>query len=340
MESHPVNANFRRGAGEVHELVQQRVTGHRMTVRRVVGQQEGERTGPVFPWNPRNRALRTEDVLQVLARGGSAHVPKDLQLFARAVTHPSYTWSGCELLPPTPGQSLEERYGREARSFAAEQGMPLDPTVPLEDLPAVGGCSYDLLEFLGDSVVNLCIVDHLRRRFPDKQEGFLTKMKIRLVCGSQLSAFSQHLGLVPFLRLGLTEELSGSRENMKLQEDMFEAFIGALFLDAGKDVRVCAEVIEKVLEEVVNFSDLVQNDTNYKDQLLRYYALHFQGQYPKYREIDAGNAAGTYLMGVLSPDEGEIVATGEHRNKRKAEQIASRNALIYFGALDHYAVRN
>jgi hypothetical protein len=103
--------------------------------------------------------------------------------------------------------------------------------------------------------------------------------------------------------------------------------------------------VEHLLRELVNFSDLVKIDTNYKDQLLRFYATRFHRIYPKYCELetprpssDGPGMTGVFRMGVLSPDENEIVAVAEHRNKRQAEQLASRLALVYYGAIDMFAV--
>lgn len=289
----------------------------------------------LVPWNESNRRLTEEDVIGWLRQAGVDYVPKNLGLFQQAMTHPSYTeeeWP--HLADTTPEQSWEEWRKEHPDEDVSSDGGG-DWLVPL------GKESYNTLEFLGDSVLNLCVVDHLTQRYPKEQEGFLTKLKIRLVCGSQLSVFTQALRMQDRILISwLSDHEHHTRENLKVLEDVMEAFLGALFLDSGRDYVICSRVIEALLERCVNFTELVHTDTNYKDQLLRYYAAHFYGATPRYHEIrvpqDPGNVRGVFVMGVLAPPTpglpgDRIIAVGEHKNKKRAEQMASKKALAYLG---------
>lgn len=263
-----------------------------------------------LPWNDCNAPLDQKTAERWLATAGIEYAIKDMRPFHSALTHPSYTrreWPGMEDTPPG--------------------------TVPLavED--------YERLEFLGDSVLNTCVVDVLREMFPHRDQGFLTKLKIRLVCGSQLAIFTQHIGMQKHVLLSWAAEHEGClRDNLKVLEDVFESFLGALFLDSGRDYVLCYRLVNHLLERTVNMTEMEQIDTNYKDQLLRYYAAHFHGSTPRYHEIETPQTGrrGLFVMGVLAPPTSNgagrvIIAVGEHKNKKRAEQMASKKALAYFG---------
>lgn len=91
------------------------------------------------------------------------------------------------------------------------------------------------LEFLGDAVLELCVSRYLYRELPEAPEGELTRMRSAIVCEPSLVAAAKNLDFPRYLRLGKGEELSGGRERPSLLADVFEAFIGALFLDRGLD---------------------------------------------------------------------------------------------------------
>lgn len=290
----------------------------------------------LLPWNERNRRLTRDIVEGWLRQAGVDYAPRNLELFQQAMVHPSYTleeWSALAGEAPADSWAAWRKEHADLPDGAIASG---DWLVPLAKE------SYNTLEFLGDSVLNLCVVDHLTQRYPREQEGFLTKLKIRLVCGSQLSIFTQTLGMQDHIVMSWSaDHEQHARDNLKVLEDVMEAFLGALFLDSGRDYVVCSRVIEFLLERCINFTELVHTDTNYKDQLLRYYAAHFHGATPKYHEIrtpqDAGNVRGVFVMGVLAPPtfgpghDKLVISVGEHKNKKRAEQMASKKALAYFG---------
>ena len=131
-------------------------------------------------------------------------------------------------------------------------------------------------------------------------------------------------------------------------EDVFEAFIGALYLDfneleitnsnmdfySGLGFQVCQLFIINIIEKFVDFSDLILNDYNYKDQLLRYFQHTFQIT-PKYQMIsqEGQSHERVFRMAVLDRD-GQVLNVGEGRTKKKAEQEASKFTLIRFGVIE------
>ena len=101
------------------------------------------------------------------------------------------------------------------------------------------------LEFLGDAVLELAVSEYLFQRYPKMSEGDLTRTRARVVCEASLASFAKELGFGEHVRLGKGEEMTGGRSRPSLLADVFEAFIGALFLDSG------LEQVKKFLERVV-----------------------------------------------------------------------------------------
>ena len=157
------------------------------------------------------------------------------------------------------------------------------------------------------------------------------------------------MGLAPHMVISRhVEDRCNGRTNLRILEDVFESFIGALYLDfnekdvchpkmefySGLGFQVCQVFIISIIEELIDFSDLILNDYNFKDQLLRYFQQNFQ-QTPKYKQIlvEGPPHERFFTMAVLK-NEDEIVAYGKEKSKKKAEQIASKNALIKYGAIE------
>ena len=91
------------------------------------------------------------------------------------------------------------------------------------------------LEFLGDAVLQLLVSEHLFQTHPDRSEGELTRMRAAIVCEPSLAKFAEMLDFGSYVRLGKGEEQLGGRQRPSLLADLFEAFVGSLYLDAGVD---------------------------------------------------------------------------------------------------------
>ena len=91
-----------------------------------------------------------------------------------------------------------------------------------------------------------------------------------------------------------------------------------------------------ILEKYVDFADLIANDKNYKDQLLRYYQQNYDGAFPIYKEVTTEGPTNKRIfeMRVLSPDQTKTVGTGRDKKKQEAEQKASKEALIHYGVIN------
>ena len=160
-----------------------------------------------------------------------------------------------------------------------------------------------------------------------KDEGFLTKLKIRLVCGEQLAHLSKCLDFQEYMIISKhIEDNCNGRENEHILEDVFEAFIGALYCDS-RDYRLIEKFIITVIQNYIDISDLIQNDNNYKDQILRYFQKNFSIQ-PKYETIKKEDT-NNFISFITLPDENKRIE-GLGNTKKKAEQNVAKNALIHY----------
>ncbi|MHB1952990.1 MAG: ribonuclease III family protein [Sulfobacillus sp.] len=190
--------------------------------------------------------------------------------------------------------------------------------------------SNERLEFLGDCVLSCVVGKYLFDRYPDQMEGFLTKIRTKIVRSETLARLSKKLNLGRFVLLSnYIEDSCNGRRNQKILEDTFEAFIGALYLDSEPHgFQSCNQFITALVEDNLDMSTIIYRDDNYKDQLLRYYQKTFGGRVPKYRPF--AEHLHLFEMAVLDPT-GKVVGVGKAKKKVAAEQLASREALVHFG---------
>jgi ribonuclease-3 len=132
--------------------------------------------------------------------------------------------------------------------------------------------SNERLEFLGDSILNFNTAEYVYQLFPSKEEGFLTKLRTRLVRNTQLSFIGNKLGFEKWLLISNSVENMNGRSNPRLIEDIFESFIAALYKDQG--FYITREFIFGCFDRFVDVNQLVENNDNYKDMLLRYFQLN------------------------------------------------------------------
>ncbi|MEI6677031.1 MAG: ribonuclease III [Mariniphaga sp.] len=177
------------------------------------------------------------------------------------------------------------------------------------------------LEYLGDAVLGAIVADYLYNRFPHKDEGFLTQLRSRIVNRSFLTKLTFKLGLNHFVN----SNTNSVNETSHIYGDVFEAFIGAIYLDTGYQ-GAKNFVIKKVLSTHVDIRTLELSDTNYKSQLIEW------GQkYKREVEFDTRENLGSSpnmipFISVIRID-GEVVGKGEGYSKKEAQQNSARNAL-------------
>jgi dsRNA-specific ribonuclease len=315
--------------------------------------------GLVFnPYNSLNSEIRLSDVQSILLKYG---LPADkifnMELYRRAFIHRSYT-------KRPEFENLQQNITIVERPSDC---MPLSTK------------SNENLEFLGDGVLELVTKYLLYRRFPKSNEGFKTEKKIALVKNEAIGKIALEMGLHKWLILSRNAEEKKTRTNLKKLGCLFEAFIGALFLDFNKiivndeegwfqNIFICGpgfqmaqKFIETVFEKHVDWIALIQNDDNYKNILQVKIQKEFKVT-PHYlqilNDIDEGYKMGVYLclgqpihsvniidavhintlnnfkavQDYVAENNGKIflfLGEGQHKIKRKAEQIACNEALTF-----------
>tara|TARA_B100001059_G_scaffold236258_1_gene285784 strand:- start:610 stop:1398 length:789 start_codon:yes stop_codon:yes gene_type:complete len=192
--------------------------------------------------------------------------------------------------------------------------------------------SYETMEFLGDSILGSIVSSYLYERFYkiyNQDEGFLTYLKNRIVCGESLAVLSKKIGLNKFIVISKhIEESCDGRNNLNILEDVFEAFIGAIFLDNNYDT--IKEILLNIIEKYIDFTDIIIKNNNHKEQIIKYLQHNYK-ENPKYKDINSDNDK-LYRCELLFQDK--VISKGEGKSKKKAQQDASRNALIYYNVIN------
>lgn len=179
------------------------------------------------------------------------------------------------------------------------------------------------LEFLGDAVLELTVSRYLFQTYPEMTEGDLTKLRAAVVCEPSLVEFAITLGFGEFILLGKGEEVTGGRERPALLADVFEAFVGALYLDQGMDEVVQflhKHVFPKIAEGA--FSHVM----DFKSQLQEYVQRKNLGEI-SYRILQEKGPAHDREFVVEVAVGDQQLGSGVGRSKKEAEQQAAQKAM-------------
>lgn len=188
----------------------------------------------------------------------------------------------------------------------------------------------ELLEFLGDAVLNLSVTLKLIDTFPDYDEGKLSLARASLVAASYLSGVASDLHLGEFLRLGQSEEKSGGRNKPGILADAMEALLAAVYLDGGLGPA------QRLVEQVILPQDLPARvdelfATNYKGALQEH--LQAGRQSPaRYRVVAETGVEHQKTFTVEVQASGGVVARGSGCSKKSAQQQAAKRALAILTA--------
>ncbi|MBP1046970.1 ribonuclease III [Enterococcus sp. BWM-S5] len=182
------------------------------------------------------------------------------------------------------------------------------------------------LEFLGDAVLELLVSQYLYRHFPELSEGKLTKMRAAIVREDSLSKFAKECHFDQYILLGKGEENSSGRERPALLCDVFEAFLGALYLD--QQLEAVREFISKVIFPKIDagaFSHEMDHKTRLQEVLQR------QGDVTiEYRLIKEEGPAHDRIFYIEVFLNDDLIGTGQGKSKKLAEQDAAERALKQF----------
>jgi len=181
------------------------------------------------------------------------------------------------------------------------------------------------MEFLGDSVLSLIIANYLYFKFPEHDEGFLTRIKTKLVNGTQLAKLAKKINLGKYILMSNHVQNIKGRDSQKILEDSFEAFLAAIFKDLGFEA-VNSFVISHI--DCLDFNEVLVED-NYKDTLLKYVQHNYNGLNPTYTLIGTEGPPHNRSFTVVVNIKEKEYCQGTAKSKKQAEQIAAENTLKF-----------
>jgi ribonuclease III len=266
--------------------------------------------------NPKNQFITAKIIQRILSKYNTPFKVKDVDMFREALTHPTYI--------KNPSKKIIKLFNKDEELpdvLTSYKGV-----IPLQDN------SYQRLEFYGDSVIHYVLTEYLYLRFPGEEEGFMTCLRADLEKKEMLAKLAKYVGLGPYILVSRKIDIEGREKYVSIMEDSFESFIGALHLQS--DMRTCSIFIINVIESHVDISSLIFCNTNYKTQLQEYYHT-LKWKIPEYIDVEnfGPDNSKTFKCSVLDNDN-RIIGTGTGTNKKKAQQEASRIALVGFNLLE------
>ena len=182
----------------------------------------------------------------------------------------------------------------------------------------------EVLEFLGDSVLNLAISHLLINKFPDAQEGTLSMMRSQLVKRSSLAALFKELQLEGYLLLGKSQQSNKEMEKLSILANAYEAMIGAIFMDSGFNRAL--EIIQQHFEPYLQTKTPSVLFDDFKS-LLQIYSQQAHRQSPQYRVLKESGPDHDKQFQASVTIAGEVRGLGSGKSKKEAEQEAAKNAL-------------
>ncbi len=185
--------------------------------------------------------------------------------------------------------------------------------------------SYERLEFLGDAVLKLCISDLLYKKYPDYEEGELSKIRSILVSDATLAKIAKSIGIDKNLILGTGEENTGGRTRESNIACAMEAVLGAYYLN-GK-ITFVEKFLEENLLPIAN--DIDEHFEKYNAKaVLQEYTQGQNGILPDYKVINTKGPAHKPIFEVEVSYMGEVLAVGSGHSKKEAQQDAAYQACL------------
>jgi ribonuclease-3 len=279
-----------------------------------------------MPFNCKNILLNEDNLQELFNNNGLLNIKfHNINIYRNAFVHKSY----CTM--------------KNSDFNTGNLKCPSD-CLPLQEM------SYERLEFLGDSILGMIVANYLYERFPDQNEGFLSKIRTKIVNGKMLGYLSDKIGFPKYAIISKQVEEAGGRINYKIMEDIFEAFIGAIYIDfqtqddvinMPKNIKiepltgVGYYIVEKwivyIIENYIDFSELIRKKTNYKDMLVNYMQHHLQ-DIPKFLELGVITKDNIKVFSYCVKDRNNtVLGTAIGNSKKEAENNVSKEALKYFG---------
>lgn len=188
--------------------------------------------------------------------------------------------------------------------------------------------TYERLEFLGDAVLDLIVTEILFEKYPKENEGFLTKLRAKIVRGDTLFEISKKLGLNEFLEIGERAAGQGIELSKSVLSDVYEALVAAIYISSGYDAA--HRFVSSHIDRFINFREIVHAVDNYKSLLMEY-SQSEKMKLPKYQVISEEGPGHDKTFHVAVYIENKRLGEGKGKSKKKAEQAAAKDALDALG---------
>lgn len=254
-----------------------------------------------LPYNPNNVLVFRDHIEKLLSEYDVSDKVNNIDIYRKAFVHKSY----CT---------------RKNENFVNGNIKCPDDCIPLQE------DSNETLEFHGDAILNIIVTEYLFERYPEENEGFLTRMRTKLVNGRMLAKLSSIVGLDKYVLISKQIDENMGRQNLNILEDTFEAFLAAIRRDLG--YKAAQTWVISVIENNIDFADLVRDNNNFKDILLKFFQQN-KGYIPKFFEINVDtkkNNSKIYTVCIKDIDN-NVISTGKGPNRKDAEMDASLTAL-------------
>jgi ribonuclease III len=220
-------------------------------------------------------------------------------------------------------KELEERLGYRFKEIKwLDQALTHKSYIYETDHP--GKVANEVLEFLGDSVLNLAISYLLLKKFPDAHEGTLSMMRSQFVKRSSLASLFKELQFEGYLLLGKSQPLTGAIEKTSILANAYEALIGAIFMDSG--FNRASEIIQEHFEPQLQTQTPSTLFNDFKS-LLQIHSQQSYKQSPQYRVLNESGPDHDKWFQASVTIGGEVKGIGWGKSKKDAEQDAAKNAL-------------
>ncbi len=180
------------------------------------------------------------------------------------------------------------------------------------------------LEFLGDAVLSTIVGEYLFKKYPNSDEGFLTKMRSKIVKRNSLDEIADRMGLDMFLA-----SYNQTRLSKSMLGNALEALVGAVYIEVGYE-KTKHYVIQRILRKYLDIHELEAYDDNFKSQLLEW--CQKNGRSIEYRVVAKYKSEKRDKFKVAVLVDGVKYGTADDFNKKSAEQLASERAITALGA--------
>ncbi|MCM0598719.1 ribonuclease III [Periweissella fabalis] len=194
----------------------------------------------------------------------------------------------------------------------------------LNEHPNFKGHDYQRLEFLGDAVMQLQTAQYLYKNYPSWDEGQLTELRIAMVQTRSFASLAKQLSFNEYILLGHGEELNGARNRDSLLEDVWEAFIGALYLDQGAET-VTNFLTQHMFNKIKTgfYDQFIDYKSKLQEFLQKNGAVQIKYQKLSQSELDEHNQQ---QFTVAVEVQGKVLSTGNGSSLKNAEKAAARAA--------------